>query len=174
MWRIQPFPIEVSIAALGLIRDSHQSRSRATIDWALCEPPININMASSSSQSYRKFKKLEMTVATARELGFEYDWNNGLLMFGDYWCMEIKRLREMLSPDHPGYDDVWDQREFEADKSYLRDKKWFVAQSKYYGLRLGDVKMKTLRSLRHDLAELVRMGAVRRSNPSATENGHLT
>ncbi|KAJ3940323.1 uncharacterized protein N0V96_009315 [Colletotrichum fioriniae] len=116
-------------------------------------------MASSSSQSYRKFKKLEMTVATARELGFEYDWNNGLLMFGDYWCMEIKRLREMLSPDHPGYDDVWDQREFEADKSYLRDKKWFVAQSKYYGLRLGDVKMKTLRSLRHDLAELVRMGA---------------
>lgn len=150
------------------------SRSCATVDWALYEPSIDINMASSSSQSYRKFQKLERTVAKARHLGFDYDWDNGLLMFGDYWCMEVERLREILSPDHPGYDDVWDQRDFEADKACLRDKEWFVAQSQYYGLRLGDVKMKTLRNLRRDLAELVKMGAVRRSNPSATENRYLT
>ncbi|KXH64705.1 hypothetical protein CNYM01_02019 [Colletotrichum nymphaeae SA-01] len=116
-------------------------------------------MTSSSSQSYRKFQKLEITVAKARQVGFDYDWDNGLLMFGDYWCMEVERLREILSPDHPGYDDAWDKRDFEADKACLRDKEWFVAQSQYYGLRLGDVKMKTLGNLRRDLAELVKMGA---------------
>ncbi|KAK1637873.1 hypothetical protein BDP81DRAFT_471092 [Colletotrichum phormii] len=119
---------------------------------------MDIKLASGKTRE--QWQKLEVTIARAHEAGFSYEKDNGFIYFKQkHWRIGIECLREVFLSEDADPDDEFFVDAHDFDWDFLKDKSWYEAQSNFYGLRLGNVKMKTLRNLHHDMAELVKLGA---------------
>ncbi|KXH66960.1 hypothetical protein CSAL01_07958 [Colletotrichum salicis] len=111
-----------------------------------------------SGKTREQWQKLDATIVRAHEAGFPYEKDNGFIYFKQkHWRIGIECLREVFSKDADLDDEFFaDAHDFDWD--FLKYKSWYEAQSNFYGLRLGNVKIKTL-NLHQDMAELVKLGA---------------
>lgn len=106
--------------------------------------------------------KRERMIDKAHFLG--YDYVNGNLEYKHIPRVHVDRLRELCFPDT--IEDAQRRAQAVAEGQKLfKDKAWFSTQSWFYDLRLSHPEMKTCSSLRRDLGELVKMGAVCQHRP---------
>ncbi|TDZ38847.1 hypothetical protein CTRI78_v010740 [Colletotrichum trifolii] len=107
-------------------------------------------------------------IRTSRALG--YDMVDGNLTFSGITRVHGARLRELCFPEL--IDDEEEREEAIAQGNrLLNNKAWFSAHSILYDWRIHHLQMKTLRGLRYDLCEMVKMGKCDRlgSKASAVE-----
>lgn len=102
-------------------------------------------------------KQRQRTVEEALAMGYEL--SDGVFKFQGVACVPGNRLRELCFPD-----DIEDPEKRklaveEADRLFA-SRAWLSAHWTFYHLPNQHLKLRTLKGMRYDLGELVKMGVV--------------